>query len=178
MAAGKSPHALQNIAEGATAGVTDYQSAQEKLAQLREKHFELQSQLDRQARAEKVSAITYGANSKEHQEDRASREKLENKTLGTQLAIAQLNYGLSKDTKVAANRDRAVDNAMKKAELIAKENGVSNKADFDAIYQPILQEELATLGLGSAGATYKPPVSGTLQAAKNGVLNYVRNAAK
>lgn len=153
MAAGKSPRALQNIAEGATAGVNDYTEAQDRLVKLREKHFELQSQLDRQARAEQVSATTYGANSKERAEDRAAREKLEKMAMGNQLAIAQLNYGMQKDNKVVANRDKAIDNAMQKAKIIAEQKGISDAADFDAIYQPLLAQELATLGLGGTMAT-------------------------
>jgi len=178
MAAGKSPRALQNIAEGATAGVNDYTEAQDRLVKLREKHFELQSQLDRQARAEQVSATTYGANSKERAEDRAAREKLEKMAMGNQLAIAQLNYGMQKDNKVVANRDKAIDNAMQKAKIIAEQKGVSDATEFDAIYQPLLAQELATLGVTGTGSTYKPPVSGMLQTTKDGVLNYVRNAAK
>ena len=179
MAAGKSPHAIQNIAEGATVGVTDYASAKEKLEQLRDKHFELQSQLDRQARAEQVSAATYGANSKEHQDDRAARERLEKMSLGNQLAIAQLNYGLNIQNKSVANRDKAIDNAMAKAKIIAEQKGISDAAEFDAIYQPILMQELATLGVTpGTGTAYKPPASGILQSTKDGVLNYVRNAAK
>ena len=177
MAAGKSPRALQNIAEGATAGVNDYAEAQDRLGKLREKHFELQSQLDRQARAEQVSAVTYGANSKERAEDRAAREKLEKMAMGNQLAIAQLNYGMQKDNKVVANRDKAIDNAMQKAKIIAEQKGISDAADFDTIYQPLLAQELASLGVTGTGAAYKPPVSGTLQSS-NGVLNYVRNPAK
>jgi hypothetical protein len=178
MAAGKSPRAIQNIAEGATAGVNDYVSAQEKLDTLREKHFELQSQLDRQARAEQVSATTYGANSKERAEDRAAREKLEKMSLGNQLAIAQLNYGLNTQNKLVANRDKAIDNAMQKAKIIAEQKGISDATEFDAIYQPLLAQELASLGVTGTGSTYKPPVSGMLQTTKDGVLNYVRNAAK
>jgi hypothetical protein len=177
MAAGKSPNAIQNIAEGATAGVNDYASAQEKLQTLREKHYELQAQLDRQARAEQVSAVTYGANSKEHAEDRAAREKLEKMTMGNQLAIAQLNYGMQKDNKVVANRDKAIDNAMAKTKAILGDSG-ADPAEFDKLYNTYLAQELATLGVTSTGTAPKPQPSGTLQSAKNGVLNYVRNAAK
>jgi hypothetical protein len=145
---------------------------------LREKHFELQSQLDRQARAEQVSATTYGANSKERAEDRAAREKLEKMSLGNQLAIAQLNYGLNTQNKLVANRDKAIDNAMQKAKIIAEQKGVSDATEFDAIYQPLLAQELASLGVTGTGSTYKPPVSGMLQTTKDGVLNYVRNATK
>jgi len=177
MAAGKSPRAIQNIAEGATAGVNDYVSAQEKLDTLRDKHFELQAQLDRQARAEQVSATTYGANSKEHAEDRAAREKLEKMTMGNQLAIAQLNYGMQKDNKVVANRDKAIDNAMAKTKAILGDSG-ADPAEFDKLYNTYLAQELQTLGVTSPGAIPKSQSSGTLQSAKDGVYNYVRNAAK
>jgi hypothetical protein len=176
MAAGKSPNAIQNIAEGATAGVNDYASAQEKLATLREKHYELQAQLDRQARAEQVSGVTYGANSKEHAEDRAAREKLEKMTMGNQLAIAQLNYGMQKDNKVVANRDKAIDNAMAKTKAILGDSG-ADPAEFDKLYNTYLAQELQTLGVTSPGAMPKSQSSGTLQSS-NGVLNYVRNATK
>jgi len=165
MAAGKSPNAIQNIAEGATAGVNDYASAQEKLETLREKHYELQAQLDRQARAEQVSAVTYGANSKEHAEDRAAREKLEKMTLGNQLAIAQLNYGMQKDNKVVANRDKAIDNAMAKTKAILGDSG-ADPAEFDKLYNTYLAQELQTLGVTSTGTAPKPPVTGALQPGK------------
>ena len=178
MASGTSPRALQNIATGATAGVNDYTEAQDRLEKLREKHFELQSQLDRQARAEQISAVTYGANSKEHAEDRVAREKLQKMAEGNQLAIAQLNYGLNVSNKAVANRDKAIDNAMAKTKAVLGDSG-ADPAEFDKLYNTYLQQELSTLGVtGATGATYKPPVSGTLQPAKNGILNYVRNALK
>ena len=55
--------------------------------------------------------------------------------------------------KTIANRDRAVDNATKKADTIAKNNNVTTAAEYDAIYQPILQQELAALGLTGTGTS-------------------------
>jgi hypothetical protein len=147
MAAGKSPHALQNIAEGATAGVTDYASAQDKLEQLREKHVELQSQLDRQARAEQISAATYGANSKEHQDDRAARERTENKQLGTQLAIAQLNYGLNASTKAVEGRSKAEAAALALFKGLHPDAGIGDTAELQAEYNKILQQKAAEMGV-------------------------------
>lgn len=183
MAAGKSPHALQNIAEGATVGVTDYGSAKEKLEQLRDKHFELQSQLDRQARAEHVSAATYGANSKEHQDDRMARERLQKMAEGNQLAIAQLNYGLQKDNKTVANRTAAESKALQRFKLMyGNDATVADDPSLKQKYDAILMEEYKNLGVPLSSTSTlgnaTPITGGTLQSAKNGVLNYVRNAAK
>ena len=183
MAAGKSPRALQNIAEGATVGVTDYGSAKEKLEQLRDKHFELQSQLDRQARAEHVSAATYGANSKEHQDDRMARERLQKMAEGNQLAIAQLNYGLQKDNKTVANRTAAESKALQRFKLMyGNDATVADDPSLKQKYDAILMEEYKNLGVPLSSTSTlgnaTPITGGTLQSAKNGVLNYVRNAAK
>jgi len=59
--------------------------------------------------------------------------------------------------KTIANRDRAVDNATKKADTIAKNNNVTTAAEYDAIYQPILQQELAALGLNYGSNISKTP---------------------
>ena len=69
MAAGKSPFALQNIAEGAISGVKSYTAAQDKLADLEEKRFTLDNELSKQQRAEQVAAVTYGVNSRQHTEE-------------------------------------------------------------------------------------------------------------
>ena len=65
MAAGKSQFALQNIAEGAQAGLKDLSDAKERLAAKEEKRFNIQSQLAQAERAEKVAAATYGLQSEE-----------------------------------------------------------------------------------------------------------------
>jgi hypothetical protein len=72
MAGGKSQFAVQNIAEGAQAGLKDYSEARERLANKEEKRFSIQSQLAQAERAEKAAAATYGLQSEEAA--RAGRE--------------------------------------------------------------------------------------------------------
>jgi hypothetical protein len=66
MAAGKSPFALQNIAEGATAGLADLSAAKDKMAAAEEKRFTLQSQLAQADRAEKLAALKFGTDSEQY----------------------------------------------------------------------------------------------------------------
>ena len=77
MAAGKSPFALQNIAEGAGAGLKDYAAAKEKLNTLEEKRFSLLSDIAKQDRAETVAIAKYGADSKQAVEERNAKAKLQ-----------------------------------------------------------------------------------------------------
>ena len=69
IAAGTSPFALANIGKGAMAGVKSYGDAQNKLADLEEKRFALDTELARQQRAEQMAAITFGDRSRQHTEE-------------------------------------------------------------------------------------------------------------
>ena len=69
MAAGKSQYALQNVAEGATAGLKDYADAKARLESAEDKRFNLQSQLAQAERSEKLAAAKYGIDSAEHMKE-------------------------------------------------------------------------------------------------------------
>jgi hypothetical protein len=69
IAAGTSPFALTNIGKGAMAGVKSYGEAQNKLADLEEKRFALDTELAKQQRAEQMAAITFGDRSRQHTEE-------------------------------------------------------------------------------------------------------------
>ena len=77
MAAGKSPFALQNIGEGAMAGLKSYGEAQDKMAALEEKRFGLLADINKADRAEKVAVAKYGAESKQAVEERNFKRKLQ-----------------------------------------------------------------------------------------------------
>jgi len=77
MAAGRSPNALLNIAEGAGAGLKDYASAKEKLNALEEKRFGLLADIARQDRAETIAVAKFGADSKQAIEERNAKAKLQ-----------------------------------------------------------------------------------------------------
>jgi hypothetical protein len=77
MAAGRSPNALLNIAEGAGAGLKDYASAKEKMAALEEKRFGLLADIAKQDRAETIAVAKFGADSKQAIEERNAKAKLQ-----------------------------------------------------------------------------------------------------
>ena len=153
MAAGKSPFAMQNIAEGAGMGLKAYVEAKDKLTALEEKRFGLENDLARADRAEKIAVAKYGYESKQAAQARAQATALHNSSMATQVQIAKMSAAVTISNKSVTNRDRAVDNATKKADTIAKNNNVTTAAEYDAIYQPILQQELAALGLAGTGTS-------------------------
>ena len=95
MAAGKSPYALQNIAEGATMGLKDYSDAKDKLETTRDKQFDLQARIAQSQRAEQVAAATYGLNSEQHIKAQNQANKL-----------AELGY---KTNREALNQKNKID---------------------------------------------------------------------
>lgn len=76
MAGGRSQFAIQNIAEGAQAGLKDLGESRERLAAKEEKRFSIQSQLAQAERAEKVAAATYGLQSEEATKARNEANRL------------------------------------------------------------------------------------------------------
>jgi hypothetical protein len=76
MAGGRSQFAVQNIAEGAQAGLRDLSESRERLAAKEEKRFSIQSQLAQAERAEKVAAATYGLQSEEATKARNEANRL------------------------------------------------------------------------------------------------------
>ena len=157
MAAGKSPFAMQNIAEGAGMGLKSYVEAKDKLTALEEKRFGLENDLARADRAEKIAVAKYGYESKQAAQARAQATALHNSSMATQVQIAKMNAAVTISNKLVTNQDRAVDNATKKADTIAKNNNVTTAAEYDAIYQPILQQEREALGLNSGSNISKTP---------------------
>ena len=95
MAAGKSPFALQNLAEGAAMGLEDYNKAKDKLETSRDKQFDLQARLAQAKRAEDVAAATFGANSEQFIKAQNQSNKL-----------AELSY---KTNREAANQKNKID---------------------------------------------------------------------
>jgi hypothetical protein len=76
MAGGKSPFAIQNLAEGAQAGLADYVQAKDKLDKLTEKQIDIRSKMQQARRAEDIAGATYGLNSEAAIEARNAQVKL------------------------------------------------------------------------------------------------------
>lgn len=109
IAAGTSPFALANIGKGAMAGVKSYGDAQNKLADLEEKRFALDTELAKQQRAEQMAAITFGDRSRQHTEE-MNKTVMLNKAKD-KLARDEMNLraNVELSTKTAANAPKAKD---------------------------------------------------------------------
>ena len=83
MAGGKSPFAIQNLAEGAQAGLADYVQAKDRLEKLRDKQIDVQYKLDNAAYERKRAAAESGLKSEDYQQaknDEARLKKVDYKT--------------------------------------------------------------------------------------------------
>jgi hypothetical protein len=139
MAAGKSQNALQNIAEGAGVGLSDYTAAKERLANKEEKRFDLQTRMAAAERAEQVAAATFGENSAQH-------IKAQNRL--TDLAAQQARTTV--ETTNASNALKAEDtNARNK--LTAKELGMNEKHFNDTYNVQMKQAEKSLIGIEKQG---------------------------
>jgi hypothetical protein len=99
MAGGKSPFAIQNISEGAQAGLADYVQAKDKLDKLTEKQIDIRSKMQQARRAEDIAGATYGLNSEAAIEARNAQVKL--KDLEEKNAFTRTKYAADVSTKNA-----------------------------------------------------------------------------
>jgi hypothetical protein len=93
MAAESSPFALQNIAAGATRGISSYQESQEALQAMEEKRLALLDDMAKADRAEKVAAIEYGMNSQQFEDTQALKAAIANQE--KMLKLAEINVRLT-----------------------------------------------------------------------------------
>jgi hypothetical protein len=99
MAGGKSPFAIQNISEGAQAGLADYVQARDKLDKLTEKQIDIRTKMQQARRAEDIAATTYGLNSEAAVEARNAQVKL--KDMEEKNAFTRTKYAADVSTKNA-----------------------------------------------------------------------------
>jgi hypothetical protein len=144
IAAGTSPFALANIGQGAMAGVKSYGEAQNRLAQLEERRFALDTELAKQQRAEQMAAMNFGERSRQHTEqinktimlakekDRLTREMTREEIAGrTDAAIIRSRIGEAPKVKDVAEARAAYQNSpqqKKDIERIIKENKLGDNA--------------------------------------------------
>jgi hypothetical protein len=115
IAAGTSPFALANIGKGAMAGVKSYGDAQNKLADLEEKRFALDTELAKQQRAEQMAAITFGDRSRQHTEEMNKTVMLAKEKDRLTRAMGNLEASTNLITKTAANAPKVKDVAEARA---------------------------------------------------------------
>lgn len=135
IAAGRSQFPLQNIAEGAGVGITDYVAAKDRLANREEKRFDIQSRLAQAERAEQVAAATFGENS-------AQRIKAQNRAAD----LAALSAKTTIETTNASNALTA-ESANIKNKLTAKELGLTEKRYNDMYNVAMVQAEKSLQGI-------------------------------
>jgi hypothetical protein len=87
MAAGKSPFAIQNLAEGAQAGLADYVQARDRLEKLRDKQIDVQYKLDNAAYERKRAAAESGLKSEDYQQAKNDEAKLKKIDYQTNLQV-------------------------------------------------------------------------------------------
>ena len=115
IAAGTSPFALANIGKGAMAGVKSYGDAQNKLADLEEKRFSLDTELAKQQRAEQMAAITFGDRSRQHTEEMNKTVMLTKAKDKLTRDMGNLEASTNLITKTAANAPKVKDVAEARA---------------------------------------------------------------
>jgi hypothetical protein len=87
MAGGKSPFAIQNLAEGAQAGLADYVQARDRLEKLRDKQIDVQYKLDNAAYERKRAAAESGLKSEDYQQAKNDEAKLKKIDYQTNLQV-------------------------------------------------------------------------------------------
>ena len=118
MAAGKSQFALQNIAEGATMGLEDYNKAKDKLETAREKQFDIQSRLSQAQRAEDVAAATHGLKSEEFIKAQNQANKLAKLSYQTNLEASNQKNKI--DAYEAITKNKTADITGRYYDIIGK----------------------------------------------------------
>jgi hypothetical protein len=137
MAAGTSPNAILNIAQGATAGLKDYSTAKDKLATLEEKRYALMDAAAKADREAHIAAVQYGKGSMEHKETLANQIAIQNSQNATQMQIANLNQSVNSQYKQAEQIAKIRDDARENLKLKLKDESI-DPATFD---QLLKQEE-------------------------------------
>ncbi len=120
MAAGRSPFALQNIAEGGKQGLASFAAGRKESRDQEEKMFNLQAKIAEAERAEKKAALDYGFNSKERIEasnERIKLEKIQNKQATN---IANKNLEVQQKELEQKERKMAQDKELTLAEIRAR----------------------------------------------------------
>jgi hypothetical protein len=140
IAAGTSPFALANIGKGAMAGVKSYGEAQNKLADLEEKRFALDTELAKQQRAEQMAAVAYGDKSRQHTNEMnktvmlaKAKDKLTRDVANLEANVAVSKAGATNAPKikeVAEARAAYQNSAQQKKDIerIIKENKLGDNA--------------------------------------------------
>jgi hypothetical protein len=158
MAAGSSPFALQNIAAGATRGISSYQESQEALQAMEEKRLALLDDMAKADRAEKIAAVEYGMNSQQFEDTQALKAAIANQE--KTLKLMELNV---KVTGTDPERGKIATDIIESGEMQAwtkkflddKGSNYEDSPDYYDAYQAELGRRVnQRLRAGTERATY------------------------
>ena len=76
IASGSSPYAIQNIGAGAQRGIESYSKAQDKMADMETKRYQILDDMAKVDRMEKMAAVKYGIDSKQFKETQDLKREL------------------------------------------------------------------------------------------------------
>jgi hypothetical protein len=134
MAGGKSPFAIQNLAEGAQTGLADYVQARDRLEKLRDKQIDVQYKLDNAAYERKRAGAEYGMKSEEHRDAKNDEVKLK-----------KIDYQTTRELKNQANKIAAYEATSKDKYHEAYLQALGGK-DKNTLNDKVIYEEWAKTG--------------------------------
>ena len=134
MAGGKSPFAIQNISEGAQAGLTDYVQARDRLEKLRDKQIDVQYKLDNAAYERKRAAAESGLKSEDYQQAKNDEAKLK-----------KIDYQTNRELQNQKNKINAYEATSKDKYHEAYLQALGGK-DKNTLNDKVIYEEWAKTG--------------------------------
>ena len=120
MAGGKSPFAIQNLAEGAQAGLADYVQAKDRLEKLRDKQVDIQYKLDSAEYDRKKAAADFGFKSEQYQKTNNDAAKLK-----------KVEYNINREEKNQENKIKAYEAESKNKYFKALSISAAKNSDYE-----------------------------------------------
>jgi hypothetical protein len=134
MAGGKSPFAIQNLAEGAQTGLADYVQARDRLEKLRDKQIDVQYKLDNAAYERKRAAAESGLKSEDYQQAKNDEAKLK-----------KIDYQTNRELQNQKNKINAYEATSKDKYHEAYLQALGGK-DKNTLNDKVIYEEWAKTG--------------------------------
>lgn len=146
MAAGKSPFALQNVAEGGIEGMKDYASSIADYNKAQERKFDIDARLASAERAEQVSALNYGRDSR--QADQANQ-----RAVGLAKMSDKARVDLQNASQELEAKKFVIDDQRKREEL--KQDAAYKKALVSYYNRPPEEIRAAEAYAAKTGMSFK-----------------------
>ena len=138
MAAGKSPNAITNIAEGGKQGIEAYGKGRDRVRASEEKLFDLQAKVAAAERDERRAAVDYGINSEERTKASNEKNRLQQLEYKQRIAVANKNIEVEGAKYGQKEREMLLDAELKKAQIAAsREVGMASQNEIQNIMRAL-----------------------------------------